>query len=80
MDWSVKDRFEKIDLKVSIAHQIVNMIKEDKIKEKIKKRTYSEKCETWSIRSVTFFINVVLVLASWAGIYYVNANYQSIED
>jgi len=56
------------------------MIKEDRVKEKIKSRTYSEKCEIWSIRAVTFTINIIIVLASWAGIYYVNANYSSIES
>lgn len=39
VSWSISDRNARLDLKTSISNQVTNMIKEDRVKEKIKKRT-----------------------------------------
>jgi hypothetical protein len=54
------------------------MIKEDRVKEKIKRRTNGQKCELYTTRAVTFTINLVIVGACWTAIYLVITEEETI--
>jgi len=67
-------------MKISLALQLQNMLKEEQVKEAIKKRSRAKKLELLISRSFLFTLNFCIVVSSWVGIYFVNVYQQSISD
>jgi hypothetical protein len=81
-NYNVKDKNNETDLKIMIRNQLSIGLRENIIKEQIKKRTQQEKCNLITRRSFSIFLSVIILLIDAsiiAGAYILTGYLQSLD-
>ncbi|CDW90011.1 UNKNOWN [Stylonychia lemnae] len=79
IEWNIRDRSKKVDIKTQISMEMKNLLKEDEVKKAIASRTKQEKFKLFLRRLISFLVNIAVIGGGWYAIYTVNVRQDEIE-